>query len=291
MQVDASHSIAFNGLSLEAAGDLAEKFENALVIEPLAIAINEIDEATSIWQVLAYASSQQHAEELGAAVNLTGEVVELPKIDWVRQSLQGLAPVTAGRFFIYGSHDRNRRRIGGTSLEVDAGTAFGTGHHGTTSGCLEAYDQLAKAKAFRHILDLGCGTGVLAIAAARTSASVVLATDIDAEAVRVTLLNARNNGALHKLRAVTAPGLHHRVVREAAPFDLVFANILARPLAQLATGISRSLAPGGYLILSGITSDQQRWIRACYVNAGLAAVRAIIRKNWVTLVLRKGTSA
>ncbi len=287
MHAEASHSIAFNGLSLEQAQQLAEKIENTFSIEPLAIAINETDEAASLWQVLAYASSQGHAESMAVALELAGEVAELPKVDWVRQSLQGLAPVTAGRFFIHGSHDRHLRRSGGISIEIDAGTAFGTGHHGTTSGCLEAYDQLAKAVRFRRILDLGCGTGVLAIAAARTITSVVLATDIDAEAVRVTLLNARNNGAINRLRAATAAGLHHTAITRAAPFDLIFANILARPLAQLATGISRSLKPGGHLILSGITQDQQRWIRSRYIAAGLTAHRTITKGNWVTLVLLK----
>jgi ribosomal protein L11 methyltransferase len=287
MQVEASHSIAFDGLSLSQAHELADTIENTITIEPVAIAINETDEAQNIWQVLAYASSRHHAESMSNALGLAGDIVELPKVDWVRQSLQGLAPVEAGRFFIHGSHDRTLRRCGGISLEIDAGTAFGTGHHGTTSGCLEAYDQLAKAIAFRNILDLGCGTGVLAIAAARTSQATVLATDIDPEAVRVTLLNARINAAVHRLRALTATGLHHSAISKAAPFDLIFANILARPLATLANGISRSLKPGGYLILSGITSDQQRWIRACYTNAGLVAVRAITKGNWVTLVLRK----
>ncbi len=211
----------------------------------------------------------------------------MPHVDWVRKSLEGLAPVTAGRFFLHGSHDRARRRAGGQSFEIDAGTAFGTGHHGTTAGCLLALDGILKHQTPRRMFDLGCGTGVLAIAAARATRQAVLATDIDPEAVRVTIGNAKLNALGPLTRAHTAAGLHHPVIRQSAPYDLVFANILARPLAALAQGLSTLLAPGGNLILSGLTRDQLRWIKACYQTRGLIHARTIFMGNWVALVMKR----
>jgi ribosomal protein L11 methyltransferase len=214
-------------------------------------------------------------------------IAPLPQRDWVRQSLEGLAPVAAGRFFLHGAHDRARRRAGGLSLEIDAGTAFGTGHHGTTEGCLVALDRLLKRRTPRRILDVGCGTGVLAIAAARATLRPALASDIDPEAVRVTLENARLNGVKPRIRSVVAAGLGHPVIAAGAPYDLIFANILARPLVALATGLARVLAPGGHLILSGLTLDQSRWIEATYRARGLALAARIRRGNWVSLVLTR----
>jgi ribosomal protein L11 methyltransferase len=215
-------------------------------------------------------------------------IVPLPQRDWVRQSLEGLAPVAAGRFFLHGSHDRERRRSGGISLEIDAGTAFGTGHHGTTEGCLRALDGLLKRRKPRRILDLGCGTGVLAIAAARATGTPALATDIDPEAVRVTLANARHNGAAGLVRGLTAPGLKDHRIHKGAPYDLILANILARPLVQLAAGLTAILAPGGDLILSGLTRDQVRWVMAAYLNRGLRPLTVGMIGNWATLHLTRG---
>ena len=211
----------------------------------------------------------------------------MPQQDWVRQSLEGLAPVTAGRFFLYGSHDRHRRRPGGVSLEIDAGTAFGTGHHGTTEGCLLALDTILKHRTPTRILDVGCGTGVLAIAAAKAAGRKALASDIDPEAVRVTIDNARLNGVRPQIESFVAAGLNHPRIAAGGPYDLIFANILARPLVALSTGLSRVLAPGGDLILSGLTLDQMRWIEATYLARGLTFSRRITRGNWATLVFSK----
>ena len=278
--------------SLAAAQMLADAFESHIAIDALAVTINETDEARALWSTIAYFASESEAREAAKSLHVQGTVAALPDVDWVRQSLAGLAPVVAGRFQLYGSHDRARRRSGGHSFEIDAGTAFGTGHHGTTAGCLLIFDRLLKNTAPQHIFDLGCGTGVLALAAARATGKRVLATDIDPEAVRVTKCNALRNGLGPKVRALTAAGLHHPAIRAAAPFDLVFANILARPLAQLAQGISHLLAPGGVVILSGLTLDQVQWISACYRARGLVQVHGVNIGNWAAVALKKtGTKA
>lgn len=273
--------------SLEAAQLLADVIENHIAIDALAVAVNEVDEERALWNTVAYFSDEDSAIAAREALEIEADITPLPDVDWVRQSLQGLAPVIAGRFQLYGSHDRERRRAGGFSFEIDAGTAFGTGHHGTTAGCLLIFDRLLKQKRPRRIFDLGCGTGVLALAAAKATATKVLATDIDPEAVRVTKLNAARNNLAPRVHAITAAGLHHPAIRATAPYDLIFANILARPLASLAQGLSQLLAPGGIVILSGLTRDQLRWIAACYRARGLISVTTIKIENWVAVALQK----
>ena len=273
-------------LNLAAAEDVANRFENDFRIEPLAVTINETDEAKNLWETVAYFADAAEAREAQELLQLSSGVISnLPDTDWVKHSLEGLAPVVAGRFFLHGSHDRERRRHGGISLEIDAGTAFGTGHHGTTAGCLLALDAVLKRGKPKRILDLGCGTGVLAIAAAQATKRKTLATDIDPEAVRVTQLNAAFNGVGPLINGVTALGLKHRRIANAAPYDLIFANILARPLISLAQGLTSILAPGGNLILSGLTRDQVRWVQASYRNRGLVSVQTLFLGNWATLML------
>ena len=275
-------------LSHEQALAMAEKIENDFRIEPLAVTINETDESAALWETLAWFESHQAAMDAAMHLHISNpEIKDVPDLDWVRLSLEGLSPVTAGRFFLHGSHDRSQRRSGGVTLEIDAGTAFGTGHHGTTAGCLEALDDILKRYRPRRILDLGCGTGVLAIAASQALKTKSLATDIDAEAVRVTMNNAALNGVKPLLRGQTAAGLHHASIRVSAPYDLIFANILARPLATLAQGLCTILAPGGHLILSGLTFDQKRWITACYQNRGLTITKTISKENWLAIVMTK----
>ena len=206
--------------------------------------------------------------------------------DWVRESLAGLKPVTAGRFVIHGAHDRDAVPPNHIGIEIEAALAFGTGHHGTTRGCLIALDHICRSGAPRRILDVGTGTGVLAIAAARALRRVVVATDIDAASVQVARGNARLNRAtgitfMHA-NGVMAPAIHAR-----APFDLVFANILLGPLKRLAAPIRGILAPGGRIVLSGILNAQANAVLAAY--RPLKLERRTTLDGWTTLVLRRGT--
>jgi ribosomal protein L11 methyltransferase len=198
-------------------------------------------------------------------------------------SLSGLPPVRAGRFFVYGAHDQGLVPPNAVNLRIEAGAAFGTGHHGTTEGCLSAFDRLLKARRFERVLDVGCGTGVLAIAAARTGSRVALGTDIDKPSVRIANENAALNQA--NARFVHASGLSASIVRDEGPFDLVFANILAPPLVALAQDIKSALKPGGMAILSGLLRTQERRVLAAYASRGFRLVRRLLRDAWATLSL------
>jgi ribosomal protein L11 methyltransferase len=206
--------------------------------------------------------------------------------DWVRESLAGLAPVTAGRFVVHGAHDRARVPFNHIGIEIEAALAFGTGHHGTTRGCLLALDSLCKSRSggtARRILDLGTGSGVLAIAAARALRQPVLATDIDGAAVRAARANAALNRAGSFVEVVKADGVTGAKLRERAPYDLVLANILLRPLQRLATPLTRLTAPGARVVLSGLLASQANAAIAAY--RGLALERRIDLDGWTTLIL------
>ena len=292
MALHTRYTLTCPSQNLEAAQALADAIDEHFAIEAMAVTVNETDEVNNLWNTVAYFETAHAAELARDTLAITGaEIALVPDVDWVRKSLEGLPPVVAGRFYLHGSHDRASRRSGGHSFEIDAGTAFGTGHHGTTAGCLQALHTILKYEKPRRILDLGCGTGVLALAAARSTACVVLATDIDPEAVRVTKLNATLNALGPRVRPLTAAGLHHPAIRQSGPYDLIFANILAKPLAALAHGLSKLLSPRGKIILSGLTSNQLRWIAACYRQHGLVPVQTIRIDNWVALVVQKPSYA
>jgi ribosomal protein L11 methyltransferase len=215
----------------------------------------------------------------------TFETVEAK--DWVAASLADLKPVAAGRFTVHGAHDRARLTPNRVGIEIEAALAFGTGHHGTTRGCLLALDHLLKKHHPRRILDVGTGTGVLAIAAAKALRVPVLASDIDPEAVRIARENALLNGCGALVECMRAAGLSDARFRARAPFDLVFANILLGPLTRLARPMRRMLAPDARVILSGLLATQENAALAAYRPHGLRLVRRIPLGEWVTLVLAR----
>jgi ribosomal protein L11 methyltransferase len=212
-------------------------------------------------------------------------LARLPDRDWVSASLRALPPVRAGRFFVHGAHDRGRAPAGAIALEVEAGRAFGNGRHETTHGCLLSLDHLAKTRRFRRPLDLGCGAGVLALAMARLWRVPVLATDIDPWAVAVAKANSRINCLHPWVRPVLSDGFAHPALSTRAPFDLIVANILARPLQRLAPAIAAHLAPGGLVILSGLLVKQEVQVRTAYRVQGLSLVRRRQIGGWLTLEL------
>lgn len=215
----------------------------------------------------------------------------LTETDWVRASLEGLSAVRAGRFLIHGGHDRDRRRANDLAIEIEAGLAFGTGHHGTTTGCLMALGHELTRRRPRRVLDVGTGTGILAIAAAKALRAPVTAGDIDPEAIRVARENARVNGVAPWTRFHVGPGVRHAEARRPGRFDLVMANILARPLRRLAPDLAGVLAPGGVLVLSGLLAADGPGVLSAYRAQGLALWRKAEREGWATLVLRRGGAA
>lgn len=230
----------------------------------------------------------------GAGPGWSAHIEPLPDVDWVAASQKGLAPVRAGRFIIHGSHDRRRVPSCRYAIEIDAGQAFGTAHHGSTLGCLMALDRLAKQIRPRRSLDLGTGTGVLAIACARCWTAPVLALDTDRRAVAVAQENFRLNGVVRSYWAArscraalgTLKGAHTRCrwSQDTRFFDLIVANILAGPLVRLAGALTANLAPAGHLVLSGFLSAQLRPLRAAYRARGLVMTHRIAQGEWVTAV-------
>lgn len=212
---------------------------------------------------------------------------QLEDRDWVAQSLTELPPIVAGRFFIAGAHGLEQAPHAAIHLHIEAGQAFGTGHHETTLCCLLALDYLARRQRFSHVLDLGCGTGVLGMAAAKLWHHKVTASDIDPVAVHVAQENAARNGLAAFMRTVTAAGFAHRAIAAGAPYDLVLANILARPLMQLSRPMTQYVAPGGYVILSGLLRSQEAAVRSAYKAQGVFLERRFLRNEWSTLLLRK----
>jgi ribosomal protein L11 methyltransferase len=208
-------------------------------------------------------------------------------VNWVAKSLEGLQPVSAGGIYVYGSHETAPLPAGLVPIRIDAAEAFGTGHHETTTGCLEAIERTLKRSRPRRMLDVGTGTGVLAIALAKRTHTAVLASDIDPVATRTALANARDNGTGPLLRAVTAPGLAHPVIARGAPYDLIVANILAAPLVAIALDIGRAAAPGATIILSGLLATQSALVGNAYRQQRMILRQRLVRGEWGTLILEK----
>ncbi|WP_104491241.1 50S ribosomal protein L11 methyltransferase [Paracoccus denitrificans] len=276
----------------EAAEALAEAGED-LTPEPVGSGVFEIEDGSNRWEVGLYfteAPDDVALALLAAAWNAEPFVVsELPEVDWVAHVRRELSPVEAGRFFVHGGHDVDKVPAGAEALLIEAAMAFGTGHHATTKGCLLALDRLiAEGVEPRRIVDIGCGTAVLAMAAARSFPVIVLAGDIDPQAVDVARANVIANGLDGRVECVEAVGFDHPLIENAAPFDLVFANILKQPLIDLVPDMARHLASGGRAILSGILATQAEEVIAAYAAGGLALERRDDMGEWSTLVVRRG---
>lgn len=223
---------------------------------------------------------------LGGAVDFSIAPVDT-ETNWVAKSLEGLKPVIAGGVYVYGSHEAAAPPAGLIPIRIDAAEAFGTGHHETTTGCLEAIAATLKRRRVKSMLDVGTGTGVLAIALALRTHRLVVASDIDPIATRTTIQNARDNGAGPLIRAVTAPGLQHPAITRGTPYDLIVANILAAPLVTIAPAIGQASGRGATIILSGLLRTQAARIVTAYAQQGMVLVRKLERGDWATLILEK----
>jgi ribosomal protein L11 methyltransferase len=284
----------------QAARRIADLVADSFAAE--AVAVSLLDAGGGGWHVAIHFRAAPDREAVRALIaraagRKAAQALNFARVkstDWVRDSLAGLDPVAAGRFVVHGAHDRARIPVNRIAIEIEAALAFGTGHHGTTRGCLLALDGICKSlskqrptsRAALRILDLGTGSGVLAIAAARTLRRRVLATDVDASAVRIARANARLNRAGAMVEFVKADGVTAQSVRDHAPFDLIFANILLGPLQRIAAPLKQLMAPGGRIVVSGLLPAQ--------ANAAIAAYRPLVLQRridldgWSTLVLARG---
>jgi ribosomal protein L11 methyltransferase len=263
---------------------------HALEDEAYVLAIGE-QEQEALLEVSVYAPAENgdlaaRLKELLGLADAELTVEELPDRDWVALSLEGLRPVRAGRFVVHGAHDRASVQPGEIGIEIEAGQAFGTGHHGTTAGCLQMLDRILHKERPRSALDLGTGSAVLAIAVAKRVGTPVLATDIDAVAVRIARQNVRLNGVQRLVNIVEADGVNHPAIAARAPFDLITANILAGPLIELAPAMAHHAGPGGTVILSGILERQREAVLAAYTRESFEHLHTIDCEGWTTLLLR-----
>lgn len=277
----------------EAAEALAAQAEAVLDPEPSGSGVFEIEDGSDRWEVGLYFTDAPDEVALALLAAAAGAqpfaVSELPEVDWVAHVRRELSPVVAGRFFVHGAHDADKVPEGAEPLLIEAAMAFGTGHHGTTKGCLEALDRLAReGVAPRRIADIGCGTGVLAMAAARLWPHVVLAGDMDPVAVDTAAANVIANGLAGRVECVVSEGFRHPLLDEAAPYDLVLANILKQPLIDLAPEMAARIVPGGRAVLSGILVPQAAEVIAAYEAEGFAVEHRDDLGEWTTLVMRRG---
>lgn len=288
----------FTALTTLPGRDAAYRLEGAMESldpAPTGVGVFEMEDGSGLWEVGGYFEAPPDETALALLAAATGahpfKVSELPETDWVAHVKRELAPVEAGRFFVYGSHDADRVPDGCEPLLIEAAMAFGTGHHGTTLGCLRALDRLA-SNGFegQNVVDIGCGTAVLAMAAARIWPHAVLASDIDEVAVDVARANAAANGLTDRIVCVEAAGFDHPKLAAATPFDLVFANILKGPLIALASDMAAAMVPDGFAILSGILNEQADEVIEVYAHSGINLHHRESIGEWTTITLRKMTT-
>ena len=281
---------ALTTLTGQASADrLAEALEG-LTPEPTGVGVFEVEDGSGLWEVGGYFTERPDEAALAVLSVLHDArpftVSEVPDQDWVAKVRRDLPPVEAGRFFVYGSHDADKVPHGRIPLLIEAAMAFGTGHHGTTLGCLRALDRLIdNGFVPENVIDVGCGTAVLAMAAAHVFEADILASDIDPVAVDVAQANVAANGLAGRVNCLVAAGFDAPELDAAAPYDLVFANILKGPLIALASPMSAATSPGGRAILSGILNEQADEVAEVYSRFGYSVEHRESIVDWTTLTL------
>lgn len=280
-------------LHADAAGTAEESFDDIA----LAVSGFETDEAAKLWTFeLLFADTPDMTEIRRRLLVLSmlheiampqADLQRIEQQDWLAQVARSFPPLSIGRFFVHGSHSEETPPTGALTIQVDAGAAFGSGEHGTTSRCLMAMEWLARRHSASSILDMGCGSGILAIAAAKLWRAPVLAADIDEVAVRVTQENVRINRVQHQVDCVVSDGYANERIRRRAPYDLIVANILARPLMSLAPDLARNLAPNGVAILSGLLASQEAMVMQAHRLQGLTLRKRFLGQEWCTLVVSR----
>ena len=271
--------------------------EQAFGEEALSSASYELDEDRAIWRQSFFYETPPAREEIHSRLALLetviGETIAQPELhdveekNWVEETQKYFPPLDVGPFLVVGSHHKELKKYGKTRLLIDAGSAFGTGEHGTTSGCLEAVDYVMKHGHIKNVLDMGCGTAILGIAAAKRYHVPTLAVDIDPIAIRVANFNIKRNRVRGTVRAIVADGYLSPLVENSGPYDLIIANILAKPLVKMAPLLNKHLGVGGYAILSGLLDWQAPMVLHAHRQQGLSLVRHTVKNGWSTLVIRK----
>ncbi len=263
------------------------------IVEPVALSVSffEVDEAQDLWSVEAHYADRPDGSMLESVLSDLGQfsisIKLLKDRDWVTLSQETQKPVEAGRFYIHATHHSPPTDPSLIPIRIEAGQAFGTGHHGTTQGCLEAIGTCLKESTIYNALDLGCGTGVLAMALAKISAADLIASDIDPIAIETARQVAMDNNLVNRVRFVTAKGFHHDEILSRAPYDLIIANILAKPLIGLAKEFSHYVSDGGRVILSGLLITQERRVQSAFSMNGFRLLRRRHIDEWSTLTLAK----
>jgi ribosomal protein L11 methyltransferase len=286
-------------VSLKVAPEFLDEFMTALDSISPVLLMNEIEhgEDKGLWLLEAISQDEPKKEDIVAALSIASSIcnIEQPEFsltdfeekDWLKESLISFPPVSIGSFYIYGSHIKEEPPKDVIALKIDAATAFGSGEHQTTKGCLMALEEMSKKTEFKNILDMGCGSGILSLGAAKICKTNIHCVDIDEESVRVTSENAAENKVDEYISAVTGDGYKDPSVPQKAPYDLIMANILARPLVEMSKDLYANLADGGYAILSGLLEEQEEWVRGAHEEVGLKHIKTYHVDGWCAILMQK----